>query len=600
MATVRILRSTTASAVPSSLVSGQIAINEADGKLFYRNGSGVVTQLATGGGGGTELFTYATTANFPGTGATTALYLSIASGRVYQWNGSVYSEVGPVGGGGSLSATVTIPATGDQNWESVKLLLRGDGPNDGTAFADSGPASKSIVRAGNTVTSTAQSKFGGSSLYFDGSDSALEIGTAFDADVAGFGTSDFTIETWFRTASTSRMSVLSAYKAVASPTGFALQLNKDDGDGPIAGSIGFGYGDSSLVSTTGGKWSTNTWHHLAIVRSGSTLSIYVDGVSQASTTNTTDISDGATLAIGGLKVSSYIQDYTGYLDDIRITRAARYTGTFTPPTATYQIGAYTAAQTLPVVGTGSVGGSDSLLRTLLAPSAPSGVTATGGNAQAVLSWTAPATLSTLPITDYTVQFSTSSGSSWTTVTRAASASASATVTGLTNGTAYIFRVAAVNAVGTSGYSTASSAVTPAAAAALAYANKYGTGTHTFSGTSTFTATVTGGGDNADTRLWLLVGATGTLSYTVTASSEGGCDGGRLYLTSGSPASHTGGPAFDVASIAGLTNVSAAVSGTGAATGTVAVTSGQHLVLRYAKDGSENNNNDRITATLSIA
>ncbi len=52
MATVRILRSTTAGSVPSSLVSGQIAINEGDGKLYYRNSSGVVTQLPTGGGGG--------------------------------------------------------------------------------------------------------------------------------------------------------------------------------------------------------------------------------------------------------------------------------------------------------------------------------------------------------------------------------------------------------------------------------------------------------------------------------------------------------------------------------------------------------------------
>ena len=52
MATVRLYRSTTAGNVPASLVSGQVAINEADGKLFYRNGSGVVTQLATGGSGG--------------------------------------------------------------------------------------------------------------------------------------------------------------------------------------------------------------------------------------------------------------------------------------------------------------------------------------------------------------------------------------------------------------------------------------------------------------------------------------------------------------------------------------------------------------------
>ena len=245
-------------------------------------------------------------------------------------------------------------------------------------------------------------------------------------------------------------------------------------------------------------------------------------------------------------------------------------------------------------------GEDAALRALLVPAAPTSVTATGGNAQAAVSWTAPAALSTLPITDYTVQYSSNSGSTWTTFTRAASATASATVTGLTNGTAYTFRVAAVNAVGTGAYSAATSSVTPAAAAAVTYANKYGNGSYTLTGTSTITATVTGGGDNADTRLWLLVGTSGTLSYTVTASSEDGYDGGRLYLTSGSPASHSGGAAFDVASIAGLTNVSAAVSGSGASTGTVSVTAGQHVVLRYKKDDGGDAGNDRITAVLSIA
>lgn len=49
----RIRKSTTAGNVPTSLVSGEIAINEADGKLFYRAApSGTVTQLNTGGGGG--------------------------------------------------------------------------------------------------------------------------------------------------------------------------------------------------------------------------------------------------------------------------------------------------------------------------------------------------------------------------------------------------------------------------------------------------------------------------------------------------------------------------------------------------------------------
>ena len=255
-------------------------------------------------------------------------------------------------------------------------------------------------------------------------------------------------------------------------------------------------------------------------------------------------------------------------------------------------------------GGGSAGdGTDALLRSLLVPAAPTGVAATSGNAQASVSWTAPAALSVLPITDYTVQFSTNSGSTWTAFADAVSTATSATVTGLTNGTAYVFRVSATNGLGTSNYSANSSSATPAAAAVVpvTYSNKYGPGSYTITGTSTITATVTGVGyDNSDTRLWLLIGTTGTLSYSVTASSEGGYDGGRLYLTSASPAFQSGNPPFDAASIVGLTNVSAPVSGTANSSGTLSVTAGQYLVLRYSKEDSGVAGTDTITAVLSIA
>ena len=139
------------------------------------------------------------------------------------------------------------------------------------------------------------------------------------------------------------------------------------------------------------------------------------------------------------------------------------------------------------IGTAGGTGTDPDLRALFVPAAPTSVTATGGNAQASVSWTAPAALSVLPITDYTVQYSTNSGSTWTTFARAASTSTSATVTGLTNGTAYTFRVSATNSVGTSGYSTASTAVTPGAATNFTVISGSASG----SGTNTITATAQG-------------------------------------------------------------------------------------------------------------
>ena len=105
--------------------------------------------------------------------------------------------------------------------------------------------------------------------------------------------------------------------------------------------------------------------------------------------------------------------------------------------------------------------SDSVLRALLVPSAPTNVTAVAGNAQVILSWTAP-TIAVPPLTDYREQYSADNGVTWTTFAAAASTATSGTVTGLTNGTSYVFRVAAVNGAGTGAYSTASSAVTPAA------------------------------------------------------------------------------------------------------------------------------------------
>ncbi len=81
------------------------------------------------------------------------------------------------------------------------------------------------------------------------------------------------------------------------------------------------------------------------------------------------------------------------------------------------------------------------------PSAPIALGSTAGDAQVGLSWTAPASNGNSSVTDYVVEYKATADSSWIVFADGASASTTATVTGLTNGTSYDFRVRAANAVG---------------------------------------------------------------------------------------------------------------------------------------------------------
>jgi hypothetical protein len=109
----------------------------------------------------------------------------------------------------------------------------------------------------------------------------------------------------------------------------------------------------------------------------------------------------------------------------------------------------------------------------------------------------------------------------------------------------------------------------------------------------------GGGNNNDYRVWLIVNQTGTLTWTVTAESEEGYDGGRLYRA-GAPENYTAG-GYNDATPAGYTAISNWLSGISQSqSGTTAVTAGQHIVLRWVKDGETDIGDNRIQLSASIS
>jgi hypothetical protein len=79
--------SNTAGNTPSSLGNGVLAVNQADGRLFYRSGAGAVATFSS-------IARFASTASFPAVGLASLLYLASDSSRIYQFADGVYVEVG--------------------------------------------------------------------------------------------------------------------------------------------------------------------------------------------------------------------------------------------------------------------------------------------------------------------------------------------------------------------------------------------------------------------------------------------------------------------------------------------------------------------------
>ncbi len=208
----------------------------------------------------------------------------------------------------------TAASAVDTYWRNNTVLaMHFDGANGSTTITDQ--KGKAATAYGNAHISTAQSKFGGSSAYFDGTGDYISFASNSDFS---FGTGDFTVEFWLNCT---RAGNVIDYASNTPNLYF-------DGSNNLV----FYAGGASRISTSGVV--ANTWQHIALCRSGTSTRLFIDGTQVGSTYTDTINYSNAVPYIGSNNGGT--GSITGYIDDLRITKGiARYTTNFTPPTAAF-------------------------------------------------------------------------------------------------------------------------------------------------------------------------------------------------------------------------------------------------------------------------
>ena len=219
------------------------------------------------------------------------------------------------------AATITVPSAPLTAVANTSALL--NSTNGGITDAT---AKNVIETVGSAQISTAQSKFGGSSMLFDGSGDYLVSPASVNYEV---GTGSYTIEFWIYWNVIGNIAMLFGWNGGATGSTFGYTYSD--------GRIGVGINGTNEIVSSSGQATTGSWIHMAFVKNGSTTTIYKNGVAIASsTTGVWSSNTGtATFSVGGGASAS---DTNCYIDDLRITKGlARYTANFTPPTAAFPL-----------------------------------------------------------------------------------------------------------------------------------------------------------------------------------------------------------------------------------------------------------------------
>jgi hypothetical protein len=181
-----------------------------------------------------------------------------------------------------------------------------------------------LETVGDAQIDTGTKKYGTGSMEFDGTGDSLV--TPSTPELSGFNSSNWTVEAWIYPVESKTTAIVNLVTATNANSGLnfgtnsSMQLKCDNG---------------VTAGAAGGTISLNTWSHVAAVRSGSTITLYINGSSVATTNQTPNATSFA--YIGRASSTSVPEVFNGFIDDLRITKGvARYTANFTPPTASFQ------------------------------------------------------------------------------------------------------------------------------------------------------------------------------------------------------------------------------------------------------------------------
>lgn len=287
---------------------------------------------------------------------------SVQNSRVFVWTGAAWQLAGSGGSGLSWSnvpASATASGTAgqiaydnnffyvatasntwrrcalstwvtDSYWSQVMLLLHLNGSDGSTVITDTSSFARAVSRTGSAAISTAQSQFDGASLR-----TGTTSGDGVNITAPAFTlTGDFTIEGWFRPAT-----------AGADYYGYSANvLWASDHNGMfLLWSINstlyllIGTGSGNLIITSTAQLSVGQWTHVALVRSGSGLTLFMNGSASGTGTYSSAINSGTFARLGQSPAIDGNLNYSfnGWIDEFRVTSAARYTGAFTVPTSPF-------------------------------------------------------------------------------------------------------------------------------------------------------------------------------------------------------------------------------------------------------------------------